>query len=178
MKNPDPFGTDLKNCNLNVFGGEIVGIAGVSGNGQQELGRIISGEELNSKIDPSSIEMFGQSVIGKGVIERRDLGFSFVPEERLGRGAVPSMSLCKTLFTAFKDAKMAIQSDRVEEYTDQCISEFSVKASGYDATANSLSGGNLQKFLVGREFRLQLSYCFYLSQLGRLRDQPMKSDAN
>ena len=167
VKNPDPFGTDLKDCNLNVSGGEIVGIAGVSGNGQQELGRIISGEALNSNIDPSSIEMFGQSVIGKGVIERRDLGFSFVPEERLGRGAVPSMSLTQnSLLTAFKKGMLKngfIQNDRVEEYTDQCISEFSVKASSSAATANSLSGGNLQKFLVGREFRLQPKLLF-LSQ--------------
>ncbi|MBL6780037.1 MAG: ATP-binding cassette domain-containing protein, partial [Rhodobacteraceae bacterium] len=68
LKNPDPFGTDLKNCNLDVFGGEIVGIAGVSGNGQQELGRIISGEDLHTDLDPKSIEMFGQSVTDKGVI--------------------------------------------------------------------------------------------------------------
>ena len=167
LKNPDPFGTDLKNCNLNVFGGEIVGIAGVSGNGQQELGRIISGEEFNSDLYPSSIEMFGQSVTGKGVIERRDLGFSFVPEERLGRGAVPSMSLAQnSLLTAFKKDLIKngfIQNGKVAEYTDQCISEFSVKASGSSATANSLSGGNLQKFLVGRELRLQPNLLF-LSQ--------------
>ncbi len=167
VKNLDPFGADLRNCNLNVFGGEIVGIAGVSGNGQQELGRIISGEELNSDLNPSSIEMFGQSVKGKGVIERRDLGFSFVPEERLGRGAVPSMSLRQnSLLTAFKKGMLKkgfIQSDRVAEYTDQCISEFSVKASGSSATANSLSGGNLQKFLVGRELCLQPKLLF-LSQ--------------
>ena len=111
--------------------------------------------------------MFGQSVIGKSVIERRDLGFSFVPEERLSRGAVPSMSLAQnSLLTAFKKGMLKngfIQNDRVEEYTDQCISEFSVKASGSAATANSLSGGNLQKFLVGREFQLQPKLLF-LSQ--------------
>ena len=70
---------------MDVFGGECR-IAGVSGNGQQELGRIISGEDLRTDRVPKSIEMFGQSVTDKGVIERRDLGFSFVPEERLGRG--------------------------------------------------------------------------------------------
>ena len=167
LKNPDPFGTDLKNCNMDVFGGEIVGIAGVSGNGQQELGRIISGEDLRTDLDPKSIEMFGQSVTDKGVIERRDLGFSFVPEERLGRGAVPSMSLAQnSLLTAFKKGMLRngfIQNDTVAEYTDKCITEFSVKASGHSASANSLSGGNLQKFLVGRELRLQPKLLF-LSQ--------------
>ena len=167
IKNPDPFGTDLKNLNLSVFGGEIVGIAGVSGNGQQELGRIISGEDLNGDLNLSTIEMFGQPVTRKGVIERRDLGFCFVPEERLGRGVVPSMSLSKnSLLTAFKKGMLKngfIQDDVVDKYTDTCITEFSVKSSGNGATANSLSGGNLQKFLVGRELLLEPKLLF-LSQ--------------
>ncbi|NCW54818.1 MAG: ABC transporter ATP-binding protein [Rhodobacteraceae bacterium] len=123
--------------------------------------------DLRTDLDPKSIEMFGQSVTDKGVIERRDLGFSFVPEERLGRGAVPSMSLAQnSLLTAFKKGMLRngfIQNDRVAEYTDKCITEFSVKASGHSASANSLSGGNLQKFLVGRELRLQPKLLF-LSQ--------------
>jgi simple sugar transport system ATP-binding protein len=167
LKNPDPFGTDLKNCSMEVFGGEIVGVAGVSGNGQQELGRIISGEDLRTDLDPNSIKMFGKSVTGKGVIERRDLGFAFVPEERLGRGAVPSMSLGQnSLLTAFKKGMLRnglIQNDKVREYTDKCITEFAVKASGNSANANSLSGGNLQKFLIGRELGLQPKLLF-LSQ--------------
>ena len=101
--NPDPFGPELKDVNLSVFGGEIVGIAGVSGNGQQELGRIISGEDVRPNLPSSAIEILDQSVTRKDVTQRRDLGFSFVPEERLGRGAVPPMSLSQnTLLTAFK----------------------------------------------------------------------------
>ncbi len=167
FKNPDPFGTDLKKLNLSLFGGEIVGIAGVSGNGQQELGRIISGEDVYADLGPSTIEMFGQSVSRKGVIERRDLGFSFVPEERLGRGAVPSMTLSQnSLLTAFKKNMLKngfIQDDAVNKFADKCITEFSVKSSGNAATANSLSGGNLQKFLVGRELLLEPKLLF-LSQ--------------
>ena len=167
VKNPDPFGADLKDLSLSVFGGEIVGIAGVSGNGQQELGRIISGEDIKGDLEPSTIEMFDQSVTRKGVIERRDLGFSFVPEERLGRGAVPSMTLSQnSLLTAFKKGMLKngfIQDDVVTEFTDKCIGDFSVKASGTGATANSLSGGNLQKFLVGRELLLEPKLLF-LSQ--------------
>tara|TARA_B110000211_G_C14063927_1_gene546849 strand:+ start:99 stop:1703 length:1605 start_codon:yes stop_codon:yes gene_type:complete len=167
IKNPDPFGTDLKNLSLSVFGGEIVGIAGVSGNGQQELGRIISGEDKRGDLAPSTVKMFGQPVTRKGVTERRDLGFSFVPEERLGRGAVPSMTLSQnSLLTAFKKGMLKngfIQDDVVTEFTDKCITEFSVKSSGTGATANSLSGGNLQKFLVGRELLLEPKLLF-LSQ--------------
>ena len=111
--------------------------------------------------------MFDQSVTRKGVIERRDLGFSFVPEERLGRGAVPSMTLSQnSLLTAFKKGMLKngfIQDDVVTEFTDKCIGDFSVKASGTGATANSLSGGNLQKFLVGRELLLEPKLLF-LSQ--------------
>ena len=167
IKNPDPFGADLKDLSISVFGGEIVGIAGVSGNGQQELGRIISGEDIKGDLEPSTIEMFDQSVTRMGVIERRDLGFSFVPEERLGRGAVPSMTLSQnSLLTAFKKGMLKngfIQDDVVTEFTNKCIDEFSVKASGTGATANSLSGGNLQKFLVGRELLLEPKLLF-LSQ--------------
>ena len=153
--NPDPFGPELKDINLSVFGGEIVGIAGVSGNGQQELGRIISGEDLRRDLPSSAIEILGQSVTNKDVTSRRDLGFSFVPEERLGRGAVPPMSLNQNaLLTAFKDGMLKngfIQNNAVSQFTKKCIDDFKVKCSGTLATANSLSGGNLQKFIVGRE---------------------------
>ena len=139
----------------------------MSGNGQQELGRIISGEDKRGDLAPSTVKMFGQPVTRKGVIERRDLGFSFVPEERLGRGAVPSMTLSQnSLLTAFKKGMLKngfIQDDVVTEFTDKCITEFSVKSSGNGATANSLSGGNLQKFLVGRELLLEPKLLF-LSQ--------------
>lgn len=163
-KNSDPFGPELKDINLSVFGGEIVGIAGVSGNGQQELGRLISGEDLRRDLSSSSIEILGQSVTNKNVTSRRDLGFSFVPEERLGRGAVPPMSLNQnTLLTAFKDGMLKngfIQNNVVTQFTQKCINDFKVKCSGTSAAANSLSGGNLQKFLVGRELMLAPKFLF------------------
>jgi len=160
----DPFGTNLKNINLQVHPGEIVGIAGVSGNGQQELSRLISGERVDPKLASNVIRMMGNNVAHQHAAARRSLGFSFVPEERLGRGAVPSLALSKnTLLTANSHGllrKGFLRSQRVREYTDQCITDFDVRCGGSEATASSLSGGNLQKFIVGRELMLQPKLLF------------------
>lgn len=156
--NRDPFGTSLNNIDLAVHGGEIVGIAGVSGNGQQELSRLISGETVDKSLPPNAINLLGTSVTHMGAADRRQLGFSFVPEERLGRGAVPPMPLSKnTLLTAFEQGmlnKGFLKQKRINSYTEQCITDFDVRCAGADATANSLSGGNLQKYIVGRELLL------------------------
>lgn len=163
----EPFGTDLHDVNLAVYGGEIVGIAGISGNGQQELGRLISGEHIHSDLPAEAIQLLGQAAAQMGARQRRQLGFAYVPEERLGRGTVPAMTLAKnTLLTAFTKNLLRwgfIQQQAVEDYTQRCIADFNVKCAGYGATANSLSGGNLQKFLVGRELMLQPQILF-LSQ--------------
>ncbi|MFT5111951.1 MAG: ABC-type uncharacterized transport system ATPase subunit [Parasphingorhabdus sp.] len=164
LTNPDPYGTHLSSIDLSVYGGEIVGIAGVSGNGQQELARIISGEDNSLKRSDKSLSMFGKSVASLGVTERRQLGFSFIPEERLGRGAVPSMSLAKnSLLTAYEKGLLKgeyIQKERVADFTNRCIEDFDIRCNGIGATANSLSGGNLQKFIVGRELMLKPKLLF------------------
>ena len=163
----DPFGTHLQQLNLDVYGGEIVGVAGVSGNGQQELSRLISGEVINAASASNAITMLGQPVSMLNATARRKLGFSFVPEERLGRGAVPPMSLAKNaLLTAFEKGmynRGFLKNKRINEYTRQCIEGFDVRCGGVDATATSLSGGNLQKFIVGRELMLEPRLLF-LSQ--------------
>jgi simple sugar transport system ATP-binding protein len=95
----DPFGTDLRDMHLDVRSGEIVGIAGVSGNGQQELLYALSGEGPLAEKFPVQIcgTEAGRMMPGR----RRKAGLGFVPEERLGRGAVPSMSLAENaLLTA------------------------------------------------------------------------------
>src|SRR5205823_332445 len=92
-KSPDPFGIDLVDVNLAVHAGEIVGIAGVSGNGQQELLAALSGETRIAK--RRQIVLCGAEAGRLGAARRRKLGLCFVPEERLGRGAVPDMSLAE-----------------------------------------------------------------------------------
>lgn len=158
VKSKDPFGTHLTKIKLNVYGGEIVGVAGVSGNGQKELSRLLSGETVDRQLSPSAIQMLGSPVAHLGAIARRRLGFSFVPEERLGRGAVPPMSLSKnTLLTAFDKGmhrKGFLKKAQMNDYTSRCIDDFNVRCGGIEASATSLSGGNLQKFIVGRELML------------------------
>ncbi len=161
----DPFGTDLQDINLEINSGEIFGIAGVSGNGQQELLYALSGEELLA--DNAVIEICGTPSASQPPDTRRLTGMGFVPEERLGRGAVPRMSLAdNVLLTAHGNDMLnhgMIRFDRVNEFARQCIEKFDVKCGGEKAPANSLSGGNLQKFIMGREI-LQTPKLLVVSQ--------------
>ena len=148
----DQFGMNLNAVSLNVRAGEVVGIAGVSGNGQRELMYALSGEDTRAKA--AMVTLFGKSVGNMGPAQRRRLGVQFVPEERLGRGAVPSMSLAHNLMLTRDNAISKMGWIRVKDLAKQAdgiIARFKVKASGAHATAKSLSGGNLQKFIVGRE---------------------------
>lgn len=160
----DPFGTSLRDINLQVHGGEIVGIAGVSGNGQAELSRLISGEQIDRSLATNAIRMMGQPATYLGAAQRRALGFAFVPEERLGRGAVPLMTLAKnTLLTTFDKGLLKggfVQRKKLQRHTDDCIHEFDVRCGGANAAAGSLSGGNLQKFIIGRELMLSPKLLF------------------
>ena len=148
----DPFGMDLHDISLQVRAGEIVGVAGVSGNGQQELMAALSGED--PRAPAGSIQMSGRDVSRASPVQRRELGLHFVPEERLGRGAVPTLSLAEnTLLTRTETVSRQgwIHTGRVERLAQDLIARFNVRAGGARAAAKSLSGGNLQKFIVGRE---------------------------
>ena len=152
----DPFGTDLKKIDLEVRSGEILGIAGVSGNGQQELLYALSGEEPLQNANP--IVICGKASGRDLPDQRRRNGMGFVPEERLGRGAVPRMSLTENALLTAHHAGMLkhgmIQFAKIEAFARKCISDYNVKCGGEDHAANSLSGGNLQKFIMGREILL------------------------
>jgi len=153
VESEDPFGTTLANIDLELNSGEIFGIAGVSGNGQQELLYALSGEEPLKQNE--SIVICGEAAGRKSPDARRVLGMGFVPEERLGRGAVPRMSLAENaLLTAHGSGmlkKGMIQFRQMNEFAKRCIEKFDVKCGGEKAKARSLSGGNLQKFIMGRE---------------------------
>ncbi|MFA6262726.1 MAG: ABC transporter ATP-binding protein [Bacteroidia bacterium] len=148
----DPFGTTLKDIAFDVKAGEIVGVAGVSGNGQQELMAALSGED--PRAPAGSITLFGKDIASHSPRRRRHEGLHFVPEERLGRGAVPTLSLAQnTLLTRTETVSGSgwIATERVRALAEHIIERFKVKAGGPGAAAKSLSGGNLQKFIVGRE---------------------------
>jgi simple sugar transport system ATP-binding protein len=149
----DPFGTALENVHLEVRGGEILGIAGVSGNGQRELLSVLSGEQTIEARD--NILLDGAAIGHLDPQQRRELGLCSVPEDRLGRGSVPALSLLdNSLLTVNRDGAVShgmIRFDRIAAFAKRCIADFEVRCSGPAAKAGSLSGGNLQKFIVGRE---------------------------
>ena len=152
----DEFGVDLQSIALHVHAGEVLGIAGVSGNGQKELLYALSGED--TRADQRTITLQGQDTGKFSPQQRRQLGLYFVPEERLGRGAVPSMSLAHNLLLTRNEAVGQsswqcgwIDTSALRAQAHSIIQRFNVKAGGPNAPARSLSGGNLQKFIVGRE---------------------------
>ncbi|HEX8593718.1 MAG TPA: ABC transporter ATP-binding protein [Pseudomonas sp.] len=153
--NPDPFGCSLNDVNLEVRSGEIVGIAGVAGNGQDELLALLSGEQVLSKDRSGQIRFSDLHVGHLRPDARRKNGLAFVPAERLGHGAVPELSLAdNALLTAFQQGLVSnglIQRGKVRALADEIIRRFSVKTPDANAPARSLSGGNLQKFILGRE---------------------------
>ena len=148
----EPFGVSLQQIALQVHAGEVVGIAGVSGNGQKELLAALSGEDVRA--DSAAITVKGQKAGRLGPAARRALGLHFVPEERLGRGAVPSLSLARNLLLTRREALGRggwIHRGALHAEAADIIERYHIKANGPQAAAKSLSGGNLQKFIMGRE---------------------------
>jgi simple sugar transport system ATP-binding protein len=150
----DAHGTHLVDVSLEVRGGEIVGIAGVSGNGQDELFAALSGERLSP--GEGSVVIDGQGAGLRGVTERRRMGAAFVPEERLGHGTAPRMKLSENaLLTGHAASGMVnkgfIDKPKTLTVVDRTTKTFDVRKAKRDPEAASLSGGNLQKFIVGRE---------------------------
>ena len=148
-----PFATELQDISFELLAGEILGVAGVSGNGQQELLAALSGEDPRAAHD--AIRLDGRPVGRFNAARRRDLGLGFVPEERLGRGAVPEMSLAANVLLSHQGPATVsmgmIKTGAIGAMAASIIDRFKVKTGGPQSLAKSLSGGNLQKFIVGRE---------------------------
>ena len=148
-----PFATALDAISFDLHGGEVLGVAGVSGNGQQELLAVLSGEDTRAPAD--SILLDGAPAGRRSAAWRRAKGLAFVPEERLGRGAVPDLSLADNILLSHQDNEVIragfIKKNTIHQLARDIIQRFKVKAAGPHAHAGSLSGGNLQKFIIGRE---------------------------
>lgn len=142
----------LQNIDLQVHPGEIVGIAGISGHGQRELFDAISGEW--SGTDKNAVSLHGKPIGTKGPVERRERGMAFSPIDRNGHAAVTSMDLVSNIMLSGHHArhwKGWLNFRKARRDAGAVIERHNVVASGTSAVASSLSGGNLQKFLVGRE---------------------------
>jgi general nucleoside transport system ATP-binding protein len=151
-------GTGLSEVSFTVAAGELLGIAGVAGNGQGELVAALSGERLAARDD--QIWIAGQRAGWLGLTRRRALGLSVVPEERHGHGTVPELSLTDNVFLTGR-ARLPLmrrgflQFGAARRFAAQVIAAFGVQCAGPEAPAGSLSGGNLQKFILGREILQQ-----------------------
>jgi len=153
QKSDDMFGVDLKNISLSIMKGSIVGIAGVAGNGQDELMELLIGEITSP---PGTLSFQGDDIGNLNSHERRQLSMFFIPEERLGHGAVPDMSLDENMLLSRPQKSQmtsygVIDWGNVATLSKKVIGDFDVQTPSSRMLAKSLSGGNLQKFMVGRE---------------------------
>jgi simple sugar transport system ATP-binding protein len=154
MRGEGSHGRALKNVSLGVRSRQILGIAGVAGNGQSELFAVMSGEWPVMK--DQSILIDGQPVGHLGIEERRGRGAAFVPEERLGHAAVPRMSLSDNVVLSRQRTRSVVKDGLISRAGARALANsisvaFGVRKGRADPPASTLSGGNLQKFVVGRE---------------------------
>ena len=149
----DPFETNLTDINFSVNRGECLGIAGISGNGQSELFQVLSGEIISEK---NSIE-FNNNYIGDlSPQERREYLMAFSPEDRLEQAAIPQMKIFENVaLNNFKSSNFfnngLINENKIKEHSKKIISDFNVNTDNIELKSQFLSGGNLQKLIIGRE---------------------------
>ena len=149
----DTFGKSLKDISFKVHAGEVLGLGGVAGNGQDELLSALSGERSCAS---GMVKMKGQEIGAFDPIARRALGIFSAPEERLGHAAAPNMSLVENAVMTGADRQSLVQNGflnwtKAKIFTEDIIARFDVRTPSADNAARSLSGGNLQKFVIGRE---------------------------
>jgi simple sugar transport system ATP-binding protein len=152
-KAPHQFGTALRDITIAVQKGEILGIGGVAGNGQDELVAALSGE---IRTDGGMVAYQGENIGHLGPNQRRKIGLLTAPEERMGHAAAPDMSLIENaVLTATTRKELAnkgfLNWRKARSFAEEVITTFDVRTPGPNNAARSLSGGNLQKFVIGRE---------------------------
>jgi simple sugar transport system ATP-binding protein len=153
LASPIPFGTSLKDVNFTLRKGEVLGIAGVAGNGQDELLLALSGE---LRAAPGAIQIAGADAGHLGPNARRKRGLVAAPEERLGHAAAPDMTLVENALLSGDVRKGLsrrgfINWRAAQAFAAGIVEAFDVRTPGTAVAARALSGGNLQKFVIGRE---------------------------
>ena len=149
----DPFETNLVNLNFSVKKGECLGIAGISGNGQNELFQILSGEIIT----PNTSIIFRNKEIAKlNPKQRREYLMAFSPEDRISQAAVPELKIYENVaLNNFKSSnffeKGLVNEKKIKEHSKKILSDFSVNTDNVELKSQFLSGGNLQKLILGRE---------------------------
>tara|TARA_B100000029_G_scaffold340702_1_gene332963 strand:- start:971 stop:2470 length:1500 start_codon:yes stop_codon:yes gene_type:complete len=160
----DPFETNLKNINFEINRGECLGIAGISGNGQSELFQILSGEIISEN---NSIILNNTPIGNLNPQQRRKYLMAFSPEDRMEQAAIPQMKIFENVaLNNFKSSnffnKGLIDEKKIKEHSKKILSDFSVNTNNVELKSQFLSGGNLQKLIIGRELITspELLICF------------------
>lgn len=142
----------VKDISFDVFEGEILGFAGLAGSGQKELCEAINGIE---KIESGDIIYENKSLIGKSPREIMEMGISisFIPEDRLGMGLVPSMSMVNNVILKdyYKQKGFILKRKNAEILSKSLVNQLNIKTPSIKHPVKELSGGNIQKILLGRE---------------------------
>jgi len=149
----DPFETNLVNLNFSVKKGECLGIAGISGNGQNELFQILSGEIITTD---TSIIFRNKEIAKLNPKQRREYLMAFSPEDRISQAAVPELKIYENVaLNNFKSSnffeKGLVNEKKIKEHSKKILSDFSVNTDNVELKSQFLSGGNLQKLILGRE---------------------------
>ena len=160
----DPFETDLENINFEVNRGECLGIAGISGNGQSELFQVLSGEIISEN---NSIKLNNYPIGNLNPQQRREYLMAFSPEDRMEQAAIPQMKIFENVaLNNFKSSnffnKGLIDEKKIKQHSQKILSDFSVNTNNVELKSQFLSGGNLQKLIIGRELITspELLICF------------------
>ena len=143
----------LDALSLDIKAGEIVGLAGVSGNGQRELAEAINGLR---KVEDGSIIFFGKDIANKTPREIIDSGMGYIPEERNTEGIVPPFSIkenfvLKDISSKTFSSAVFVKGKQIDSTAEKLIKRFDVRCPGIDTASGSLSGGNIQKVILARE---------------------------
>lgn len=144
----------LNDVTFGVRAGEVVGIAGVEGNGQTELSEIISG--LLSRTD-GKIQLNGKETEGKNIKQIRELGLAHISEDRMKYGIAPNLSIRDNIASIYLESKKFkkgafLNTRELNKFVDECIKEFEIACTGSNSSVKFLSGGNIQKVIIAREF--------------------------
>ena len=144
----------IDGVSFDIHAGEVVGIAGVEGNGQTELAEVLSGLGMFASGD---VLLNGETIKGKTVRESRDMGMAYIAEDRMVEGVAGNMSIKMNIvadrFTKKEFSKgIFMDAKKINDLVDQYIKDFEIACDSPDEPVRMLSGGNIQKVVVAREF--------------------------
>ncbi len=143
----------VHDVDLSIRSGEILGLAGVSGNGQRELAEVIAGLR---PAEAGTVEIDGAAVLGRSPAECRAAGLGYVPEERMRDGAIGSFTIAENLVLIDHDKSPfstsgVLRSRAIDRHSEELIERFAIKTPSSTTSIGSLSGGNIQKVIMARE---------------------------